>query len=264
MLSADAFDRYHNAIETIAEQSAAEVVDMLRKAWRSSPAVSASARRETLKTMVEEAAPAVARRYGLASAEVAAALWEDIYTSDTGAHMEALVADLDDETYFGPAATTIVQGHAISEGLDGASRALSSFAHAMVMDFARQTIVQNTRRVARSRRRGHDKARWIRVPTGDKTCAWCMMLASRGPVYYTEDTAGGDEFHGTEMDRFHSYCDCEIVAAFSDAPELDGYSWQEYEAMYRDAIAYKPGKMKDEIVDLNETLSNMRRMYGLK
>lgn len=264
MLSADVFDRYHRSIETIANQSATEVVDMLRRAWRQSPATSVGARREALRTMVTEAAPAIARRYGLASAEVAAALWEDIYFSDTGSRLEALIADLDDADYFGEAATTIVQGRALSEGIEGAERAIASFAHAMVMDFARQTMIGNTRRVARSRRRGHDRARWIRVPTGDKTCAWCMMLASRGPVYYTRDTAGGDEHHGTEMDRFHSYCDCEIVAAFGDSPELDGYSWQEYEAMYRDALAYKPGRTKAEIVDINTTLANMRRMYGLK
>lgn len=263
MLSASRFDAYHNTIESIANQSAEEVVDMLRTAWRQTPAVSVSARRDALQVMVREAAPIIADKYGLASAQVAAALWEDIYRSDTGSRLEALTYAAEQGDYFGEAADAIVQGHVIAGDVDGAARALGAFAKALVMDSARGTMIGNTRRVARSRRKGHDRARWIRIPTGDKTCAWCMMLASRGPVYYTQETAGGDERHGTAMDRFHAYCDCEVVAAFSDSPELDGYSWQEYEAMYRDARVYRRGR-SGEVVDLNATLANMRGMYGLK
>lgn len=262
MLSASQFDAYHNTIESIANRSADEVVDMLRKAWRQTPAV-AKARKEALRVMVEEAAPAIARRYGFASADVAAALWEDIYFSDTGSRLEALVYEAEEHSYFGDAAATIVEGHALAGDMDGAARALGSFAKALVMDSARNTMTGNTRRVARSRRKGHDRARWIRVPTGDKTCAWCMMLASRGPVYESRETAGGDQWHGTEMDRFHAYCDCEVIAAFGNSPELDGYSWQEYRAMYEDARVYTNGR-SGKIVDVNGTLANMRRMYGLK
>lgn len=49
-------------------------------------------------------------------------------------------------------------------------------------------------------------ARWARVPTGDETCDFCIMLASRGPVYLTAASAGADF-----PDHFHANCDCRIV-----------------------------------------------------
>lgn len=41
--------------------------------------------------------------------------------------------------------------------------------------------------------------RWARVATGKETCAFCLMLVSRGPVYLSADTAG---FRGAETDGF--------------------------------------------------------------
>lgn len=75
--------------------------------------------------------------------------------------------------------------------------------------------------------------RYARVPTGGYTCEWCTMLASRGFVYRSEDTAGGDRFHGGELDRFHSFCDCEIVA--SDDDTVEGYDPSVYEDEYLEA-----------------------------
>lgn len=46
--------------------------------------------------------------------------------------------------------------------------------------------------------------RYARVPSGSETCGFCIMLASRGPVYHSADTAG-------EGGHFHSSCDCRIV-----------------------------------------------------
>ena len=53
---------------------------------------------------------------------------------------------------------------------------------------------------------------WARVPSGAETCAWCLMLASRGAVYETArsaSTSGGRLYHGD--------CDCTPVLAKSDA-----------------------------------------------
>src|SRR5690606_13190849 len=33
---------------------------------------------------------------------------------------------------------------------------------------------------------------WARVATGRETCAWCLMLISRGPTYVRAETAGLD------------------------------------------------------------------------
>lgn len=75
-------------------------------------------------------------------------------------------------------------------------------------------------------------AGWARVPTGSDTCAWCLMLASRGAVYSTAQAAGrGKKYHGD--------CDCAptLVRSPEDYPEgyrpddlYDAYSTARREA----------------------------------
>lgn len=43
------------------------------------------------------------------------------------------------------------------------------------------------------------ETRYARVPTGEETCDFCIMLASRGPVYHTEESAGA-------YDHYHAHC----------------------------------------------------------
>lgn len=53
-------------------------------------------------------------------------------------------------------------------------------------------------------RRDRKRPRYARVPTGSETCDFCIMLASRGPVYHSERSAGA-------LDHFHANCDCRVV-----------------------------------------------------
>lgn len=68
---------------------------------------------------------------------------------------------------------------------------------------------------------------WARVATGRETCAWCLMLISRGPVYLGADTAGLDldDFSAQRMiaagqdvseymEQWHDGCDCKVVPVF--------------------------------------------------
>lgn len=74
---------------------------------------------------------------------------------------------------------------------------------------------------------------WARVATGEETCAWCLMLISRGPVYQGADRAGLDlddqeavemiaagEDISQHMDEWHTGCDCLVVPVF----RLDDWS----------------------------------------
>lgn len=81
----------------------------------------------------------------------------------------------------------------------------------------RDTIIENARK---------KKARFARVPRGDKTCAFCVMLASRGWVYHTKETAG-------DLNRFHPHCDCQIVAGLP-GDTLEGYDPDALYERYRD------------------------------
>lgn len=76
---------------------------------------------------------------------------------------------------------------------------------------------------------------WARVATGRETCAWCLMLISRGPVYLGADSAGLDladaevkakwDEAGADlqaffdsidghMEQWHPNCDCKVVPVF--------------------------------------------------
>ncbi|WP_028265927.1 VG15 protein [Arthrobacter sp. MA-N2] len=83
-------------------------------------------------------------------------------------------------------------------------------------------------------------ARWARVPSGAKTCAWCLVLASRDAVYGSEKAAGGPGH------RYHGLCDCipTRIASAEDYPP--GYLPDDYLAMYEAARAESAsGDLKD-------------------
>lgn len=68
---------------------------------------------------------------------------------------------------------------------------------------------------------------FARVPSGLTTCRWCVMLASRGFVYYTADRAG-------EGRSFHDRCDCVIVPG-NDRDDLpEDYDLDYFMNLYQD------------------------------
>lgn len=70
----------------------------------------------------------------------------------------------------------------------------------LVQDQGRQTMVENVER-------DPARPRFARMPIG-KTCQWCLMLASRGAVYATSESAG-------ELNSWHDECDCQIIPSFT-------------------------------------------------
>lgn len=79
---------------------------------------------------------------------------------------------------------------------------------------------------------------WARVATGRETCAWCLMLISRGPKYVESSTGGLDlededaleifDEVGGDLEKFreeteeyveqwHVGCDCLVVPVFDEA-----------------------------------------------
>lgn len=64
--------------------------------------------------------------------------------------------------------------------------------------------------------------KFARVPTGDETCAFCLMLASRGFVYRNLEAAS----------HAHANCDCRVVPAWNvkdprDPTLVEGYDPRE-------------------------------------
>lgn len=88
---------------------------------------------------------------------------------------------------------------------------------------------------------------WARVATGRETCAWCLMLISHGPKWYT--SAAGAGFDGTDseaiqmwaageditgsMEEWHPGCDCKAYPVFRKE------TWQGKEAADRALVVWK-------------------------
>lgn len=256
IVTADQINDYSRSIKAIQRGASNLMYETLEPVW----GMDGTRMRSSLEKAVRETAPSIARRYGQAAGEVSAELWEDIYGNDTGEREEALLPDIDIDGRFADRAVNAVSTRFEEKDKDAAAAFLASFVTKAVADTARQTQTYNTRRVYKKRLKGWDKARFARIPQGDKTCAFCMMLASRGFVYISQESAGGDEWHGTDMDHYHAYCDCLVVSAFSNDAAVEGYDPTELYRMYQGAITRYNG---DGPIDLEGTLANMRKMYGM-
>ena len=100
-------------------------------------------------------------------------------------------------------------------------------------------------------KRDPKKPRYARVPSGAKTCAFCAMLASRGWVYESAETAGA-------LNRYHSDCDCEIVPSWDKGkPKVEGYDPDE---LYKDYE--KAREQAGDNPTTEEILATMRRHRG--
>lgn len=100
--------------------------------------------------------------------------------------------------------------------------------------------------VARGDYKMADGIGYARVPVGD-TCAFCVMMASRGFVYTSERAALTSKRTG---DKYHLHCDCKAVP-FTHAHEIKGYGkkLESYNDMYYDARALWKGDMPEELKD---------------
>lgn len=69
---------------------------------------------------------------------------------------------------------------------------------------------------------------WARITDADP-CKFCLMLATRGPVYKSAHTAGDS------TNRYHDGCACSVVAVFKGPPERPKRSPQARHASRRGA-----------------------------
>ena len=111
----------------------------------------------------------------------------------------------------------------------------------LVKQFGRDTLAWNAVNDTR--------ARFARVPSGTETCAFCLMLASRGAVYGDRKSAGDGV-------KFHSHCDCVITPAWSADDLPDGY---DPDALY---ATYRAGAREAANGDAKSVLAGIRQVTG--
>lgn len=176
--------------------------------------------------------PDLVASYGEAAAVVAADWYDDMREAAGAPHgFHAGLGDLVPDEAVVARARYGAQ-HLWTENPDQTRRFLLGVVDQYVKQAARNTLVQ-------AGRRDPWKPRFARVPRGTVTCGFCLMLASRGPVYLTEKTAGG-------FTKFHGLCDCQIVPIGPNDPLPDGYDpdalYGEYLAAGRDPAVMDEGR----------------------
>lgn len=90
--------------------------------------------------------------------------------------------------------------------------------------------------IATNAKNDPEKPRWARVPTGVETCSFCIMLASRGFVYHSEETAS----------HAHANCDCRVIPSWDKSPTAQGYDPDLYYDMWRHPEKYAEVKTEGE------------------
>ena len=98
---------------------------------------------------------------------------------------------------------------------------------------------------------------WARVLTGAENCAFCVMLASRGPVYSSAESAGrlnaaealSDADAKGFANTFHFSCDCVVVPVYSYKKWPGRDSWLEAKRIYDAAWEHELALPKDERTD---------------
>ncbi|ALG28074.1 hypothetical protein AOZ07_03040 [Glutamicibacter halophytocola] len=231
-------DKYRAALDKISDSAKKDLSDAyaLMSDWP------IDQKREALGDVFVE----LCRRYGNLSGTVAAEFYDLLreQSSATADYRATLAPNVPDEQ-----ARNAYEYSAQQFESDNPAKVVAS------LNGRLQRFVEYTARETVHVNASKDTARtfWARVPAGGKTCAWCHMLASRGWVYATEQTAGGvgNEFHNDDR--------CMIIPSFDDSPALAGYD--------PDALEEKYNKARDEVLsdglqpDDKTIAGRMREMF---
>ncbi|TLM87216.1 hypothetical protein [Pseudarthrobacter sp. NamE5] len=182
-------------------------------------------RPEHARDVLLEFVPVLVAQYGDVAATMAAEFYEEMRTAQgaTGAFTATLAAGV--PTGAIEAKVRYLAGHLWTPEPTAMLSPLLVATDKYVKQPGRSTIAANARR---------ENVRYARVPTGDKTCSFCLVLASRDAVYATVKSAGDGKGTGYG-DDYHGDCDCQVVriAKPSDYPE--SYLPDDYLAKYEAA-----------------------------
>lgn len=169
--------------------------------------------------------PEVIRDYGDVGAAIAAEFYDDL-RAQSPAIRSAYAAVMGDAVPVDAvrASTRWAVGPLFGRGkVRTPEQALANViqvANRFVLGSGRKTILTNVER-------DPARARYARVPSGETTCPFCLVLASRGPVY----TSGNDAGH-----KFHGHCDC-VPTPMWDGDELpEGYDPTALYGVYKRAL----------------------------
>lgn len=192
--------------------------------------------------------PGLVDKYGNVAATAAAEWYEATRAASIGGSFSTVLGSGASADKVAEDTRWAVDGLFIGDLADAKSR-LARVLGIGIKQAARNTISWNSER-------DYKKPRFARVPFGVKTCAWCSMLASRGFVYRSAESAG------SVARSFHGDCDCQIVASWKPGDQgITGYDPDLLYSRYKSArdklrSEYPDAKLTDEAI-----ASVMREMF---
>lgn len=231
MISADDFDAYNRAVAEMSDGLAARAEAEILAWMRANPGASVEECREHAKDVMSGMAQVADE-----AAATLAAEWYDAQAEAAGARLEPAVT----ASVYSPETVDKVaryQARKLAKGdAEGFARRCGELVRNDALRSLNETVIAN---VGRDRDRG---ARFARVMTGAENCEFCLMLASRGAVYHTRETAG-------EFRRFHRGCDCKVVPGFSGDPMEALVEGHDPKDAYERYEAIRKGKLKGAAVE---------------
>jgi hypothetical protein len=222
--------RYNSAIKRQGDAAEKSVKTALKEYMRENP----DATVEEIRDFAIEMMVAAGDLYGNACSQAALELQEEIALefATSPPDLSGWLYEPDTESI---ERTAHYQAGKLVDGdYDGFVNEISDAARYYAERGANATMAQTARKQASSKsrksRRGGASTHGVlfaRVPSGATTCPFCLMLASRGFVYLSKESAG-------EFDQYHRHCDCRIVPGYPGM-ELEGYDPDKYYDMWKNA-----------------------------
>lgn len=161
--------------------------------WKKLDKSDVAAAREATKVFMS----ALTETYGRPSSLIAAQFYDDLRAASPNAagKFRAVLGGGTDPAQIDGTVRWAVEALTGDSPDDAAALArLDGAAQRLISDYGRDTI-------ALSSSRDPSRGAWARVPYGRKPCDFCKMLASRGAVYHSRQSAG-------DGGSFHDNCHC--------------------------------------------------------
>jgi hypothetical protein len=178
---------------------------------------------DDVKAALLDALPGLVAQYGDVAATVAADFYDQLRAS-SGAKgaFTAVLADPASAAQVQASIKAVIGPMYTAQDPQAVAGVLSTTLDRYVLQVGRDTITA-------SAAKDPGKPSWARVPQGD-TCAFCIMLASRGAVYGSAAAAG-------QMHAYHGDCDCTPTPIWPGQPLPDGYDPDALMRQYLDGRA---------------------------
>jgi len=218
-LSREYVDRFTRSINAISEDARRRLSDaLMRIDWTAGVAEVREAVVALMQTYCAQATDSVAM--------LAAEFYDGLRLIEVGERMGALALSGRDPAATEGAVRAFAQMLVDGKQAQFVERCLDRVDYECKVAAA-QTCLSNARRDRR-------KPRFARVPAGGETCDFCLMLASRGFVYASEQAAS----------HAHANCDCRVVPSWNSFG-IRGYDPDALKDEWRAAVDEKAQRRAD-------------------